>query len=348
MNFVIRLNISLEDEEALSEALDDPSIGESSKRKLMAVRMSALNVPYGAIAKTLNVSADSVTNYIKRYRDEGIAGLLENRHYQPVSSTDPYIEKIRQSLDEDPVATAKEGAARIERISGIALSEAQARRVMKKLGLQYRKAASTPGKADPQLQFDFLNDELLPRLEEAREGKRRVFFVDASHFVLGAFLGMVWCFSRLFIRSGSGRQRYNVLGAVETRDHDLVTIRTRGSINSDTICELLEKIESQYPGERVTLVMDNARYQYNSKVKALAEKKSIELLYLPPYSPNLNLIERVWKLVKSKCLRNKYHEDIGSFQGAIDEFLDSLSGDNRHLLKSLVTENFHIPEIPKY
>lgn len=345
---MIRLNISLEDEEALSEALDDPSIGESSKRKLMAVRMSALNVPHGAIAKTLNVSADSVTNYLKRYRDEGIAGLLENRHYQPVSSTEPYLDEIRQSLNEDPVATAKEGAARIEKISGIVLSEAQARRIMKKLGLQYRKAASIPGKGDPQLQFDFLNDELLPRLEEAREGKRRVFFVDASHFVLGAFLGMVWCLSRLFIRSGSGRQRYNVLGAVETRDHDLVTIRTRGSINSDTICELLEKIESQYPGERVTLVMDNARYQYNNKVKSIADLKSIELLYLPPYSPNLNLIERVWKLVKSKCLRNKYHEDIGSFQGAIDEFLDSLSGSNRHLLRSLVTENFHIPEIPKY
>jgi len=344
---VICLTIPDTDQEAILEALDDPSIDDRSKRKLLAIRMHSLNVPHAVIAKTLNISDDTVTNYLKLYQSEGLGGLLESRYFQPVSQVEPFIEAIKQSLDLEPVCCAKEAGERIRKLTGIQLSEAQVRRIMKQMGMQYRKAAGFPGKADPQMQLDFLADELLPRLEEAQTGKRRVFFVDAAHFVLGGFLGMIWCFSRVFIRTSSGRKRYNVLGAVETRDHDLVTIRTTDSINSMTICQLLRKISRKYPGESITLVMDNARYQYNRAVQTLAESMGIELLYLPSYSPNLNLIERVWKLVKSKCLRNRYFEEFSEFQGAIDSFIRSLQGKNRKLLKSLVTENFHIPEIPK-
>jgi len=93
--------------------------------------------------------------------------------------------------------------------------------------------------------------------------------------------------------------------------------------------------------------MDNARYQRNAGVAELAESLQIELLYLPPYSPNLNLIERVWRLVKAKCLRNRYHEKFTGFITAIDEFIDSLSGENRDLLRSLVAENFQLFPIAK-
>jgi transposase len=344
---MIRFELSQEEHEAISEALDDPSIEERHKRRLLAIRMHQLNVPHGVIARTLSVSDDTITNYLKLYQTDGLSGLLENRYYQPVSQIEPFLDQIAQSLEQDPVATANEAAERIRRLTQVELSESQARRIMRRLGLAYRKSAGVPGKADPQMQFDFLAQELLPRLEEARQGERRVFFVDAAHFVLGAFLGMIWCFVRVFIPTGSGRQRYNVLGAVETRDHQMVSIRTTGSINAQTVCELQEMIHERYPNEAITLVMDNARYQYNRAVKEQAEALGIELLYLPTYSPNLNLIERVWKLVKAKCLRNRYHENFPAFCATIDSFIDSLDGKNKHLLKSLLTENFHIPAFPK-
>ena len=146
------------------------------------------------------------------------------------------------------------------------------------------------------------------------------------------------------------RRRDNVLGAVETRDHDFISVRTTGSVNAETICELISKIDFADSGEEITLVMDNARYQRNRKVAEIAEiaeTVGIELLYLPTYSPNLNLIERVWRLVKGKCPGNRYHETFPLFVGAIDEFVDSLNGKNSPLLKSLVTENFQLFEIPK-
>jgi transposase len=344
---MIILEIPEHDREAITEELDDPEIDPRIRRKLMAIRMHALGVPHGKIAATLNISDDTVTNYVKLYRDEGLGGVVENRHYKPTSSVEPFLGQIEASFAGTPVATAGEGAQRIESICGIRLSDSQARRIMVRLGMRFRKCAAVPGKADPQMQFAFLEEELLPRLEEARRGERRVFFVDAAHFVLGAFLGMIWSFTRIFVRSGCGRQRYNVLGAVETRDHDLVSIRTTGSVNADTVCELVRKLARTYPGETITLVMDNARYQRNPKVFDVAERCGIELLFLPSYSPNLNLIERVWRLVKAKCLRNRYFEDFAGFMTAIDEFVDSLSGENRIHLQSLLTESFQIIEIPK-
>jgi len=138
-----------------------------------------------------------------------------------------------------------------------------------------------------------------------------------------------------------------VLGAVETRDHDLVTITTTGSVSAETVCDLIEKISEKYPAQEITLVMDNARYQRNSKVLDCAACHGIELLFLPAYSPNLNLIKRVWRLIRSRNLRNKYFPDLSTFKGSIDSFLDSLGGNNRHFLKSLITENFQTFEIPK-
>lgn len=344
---MIRLTLTPLEIEDIAEALDDPEVDQRGKIKLMAIRLHALGTPHGHIAKALNVSADTVTNYCKAYRDGGLNALLENRYYRATSALEPFLDAILRELETNPVATVKEASYRIEKISGMAFSQTQIRRILKRLGLSYRKTAAVPGKADPQLQFVFLQEELLPRLEEAQKGKRRVFFVDAAHFVLGAFLGMIWCLSRVFVPSGSGRQRYSVLGAVETRDHDLVTVRTKGSVNAQTVCQLIECVVEKYPGEPITLVLDNARYQRCELVCLTAKRLNCELLFLPPYSPNLNLIERVWRLVKTRTLRNKYFPDFATFTQSIDRFLDSLSDENRHLLKSLVTHNFQVFDFPK-
>jgi len=106
--------------------------------------------------------------------------------------------------------------------------------------------------------------------------------------------------------------------------------------------ELFRKLKNQ-----ARLAAPTIRARSIQNISAEAAELGIELLYLPTYSPNLNLIERVWKLVKSKCLRNRYYEDFGEFRGAIDSFLDSLNGSNKILLESLLTEKFHIPIIPK-
>lgn len=190
---------------------------------------------HGFIATCLRLSADMVTNYLKDYQGGGLSAVLESRYYRLASSLKPFWQCIKCSFTGAPVANAKEAVARIEALSGVCLSESQARRVMKQMGMALRKVAPVPGKADPQLQFEFFEREMLPRLDEAKAGKRKVFFVDAAHFVLGAFLEMIWCFSRIFLKTSAGRQRYSVLGVVDSHSKELITIRTTGYINADVV-----------------------------------------------------------------------------------------------------------------
>jgi hypothetical protein len=93
--------------------------------------------------------------------------------------------------------------------------------------------------------------------------------------------------------------------------------------------------------------MNNACYQRSRLVMEMADALDMELLYFPAYSPNLNLIERVWRLVKAGCLRNKCFPNFTLFTGALDEFLDSLNGKNREILKALVTKIFQTLQNPK-
>jgi transposase len=177
-------------------------------------------------------------------------------------------------------------------------------------------------------------------LAEARAGRRVLYFGDASHFVLSSFWGWIWCFARLFVRAASGRQRYNVLGALNAVTHQLVTEINTTYINAQSVCALLRKIASLAGLLPITLVLDNARYQRCALVQDLAKQLSIELLFLPSYSPNLNLIERLWKFVKKAVLNSRHHQDFKKFQEAIDGCLEELPTKHKAALDSLLTHNF--------
>ena len=177
-------------------------------------------------------------------------------------------------------------------------------------------------------------------MAQARRGKRAVYFVDASHFVLASFLGWVWCFVRLHVRAASGRQRYNVLGAINAVTHALVTEINTTYITATSVCALLRTIARRVGSVPVTLVLDNARYQRCRLVQDLAKTLGIELLFLPSYSPNLNLIERLWKFVKKEVLNSRHHQDFKRFQDAIDGCLADLPTKHRGKLATLLTHNF--------
>jgi len=337
---MIRLQLTDQELTDIAEALDDPATPEKNKTKLLVLRMHHGGAKSGFIAKVLNLHANTITNHLKEYANGGLSGTLEDRYYRPSSSLKPFLQCLKCSFRAAPVADAKQAVFRIEALTAIRLSESQARRFMKSLGMKIRKACSIPGKADPQLQFVFYTTTLLPKLEEAGRGERKVFFVDAAHFVMGAFLGMIWCFARVLVRTPPGRKRYSVLGAIDSHSQELVSIRTTGNINSLSVVALLEKVREKHIGSEVTLVMDNASYQRCHFVRDHAERLGIELLFLPSYSPNLNLIERLWKLTKRRCLTNRYHADFNVFCGAIDKCLDDLSGPLKTELTSLMTLNF--------
>jgi transposase len=206
--------------------------------------------------------------------------------------------------------------------------------------LGWRKVGTVPAKADPDEQAAYLNAKLLPRLKEAQRGQRTVLFVDAAHFVFGPFLGYLWCLVRLFIPGPSGRKRYNVLAALDALSHQVIRVSNHAYINAESVCALLRQIAASGLRRPLTLVLDNARYQRCAVVQALARSLKIELLYLPSYSPNLNLIERVWKFVKKECLAARCLENYEDFTAAIDECLNNLPTKHKAKMETLLTLNF--------
>ena len=191
-----------------------------------------------------------------------------------------------------------------------------------------------------ETQAQFLETELKPKLDSALAGEGHVFFVDAAHFVLGTFLCRLWSFERIFVRAASGRQRFNVLGAWNAVTRQLITVTNTTVVNTETMGELLRKIAAIGLVGPITLVLDNARYQRNAVVQDLAAQLGITLLFLPSYSPNLNLIERLWKFTKRRALYGRYHPTFAGFRAAIEETLDGVSTTHADRLKTLMTLNF--------
>jgi len=237
----------------------------------------------------------------------------------------------------------------IDKETGIRLKPSACRAFLKKMGMKCRRCGVVPGKAKEddkqrQAQQEFHDNQLQPALDEAKQGKRTVLFVDAAHFVMGAFLGMVWCFVRLLLPSASGRKRHHVLGAYDPITHEAITVTNDTYINQDVFCEFLEKIANTYAdsGRPLTLLLDNARYQKCPSVANKAKELTIELLYLPPYSPNLNLIERLWRFVKKQVLYSKHYDRFDTFRNSINTCISDLGTRFKIEMQSLMTLKFQL------
>ena len=185
--------------------------------------------------------------------------------------------------------------------------------------------------------------EKLRRKKGALKGHGKVYFVDAAHLLHNAVPSQGWIKRRrtVELKTNSGRNRLNVLGAYSPDDHTLESIAGTESCDAELVCQLLRQLRKANARKRLLVVLDNARYQRAYRVQALAKRLRIRLLFLPPYSPNLNLIERFWKFLRKKVMRNTYYATFAKFQAAIKQVLANLPL-YRDELTTLMTENFHL------
>ena len=316
------------------------------RNKMLTIWLLHCGVTRQKAAEIVGVSRATVQRYVDAYCKGGLDGLRHSSVPKPVSELAAFRDIIRASFEEAPVCTIAEACDRIEKLTGIRRSPTQVRRFLKGLGLKWQRIRAIPVPPKKTLaehvedQAKFLDTELKPKLDAAQAGQGHVFFVDAAHFVFGTFLCCLWSFTRIFVRAASGRQRFNVLGAWNAVTRELIAVTNTTVVNTETMCELLRKIADLGLTGPITLVLDNARYQRNAVVQALAAQLGITLLFLPSYSPNLNLIERLWKFTKRRALYGRYHPTFRDFQVAIQEVLDGLSTKYSQQLASLMTLNF--------
>lgn len=229
---------------------------------------------------------------------------------------------------------------------GIKVSTSAVSRLLKKNKIRRLKCGSLPAKADPEKQRIFYDAFLHPLMNQAKEGTVTLLFMDASHFVLGCdFLGYIYGITRRFVKTFSGRMRYNVLGALNFISKKMTIVTNDTYITATEICELLKKVALEYAGKPIYIILDNARYQKCKIVEELAIQLGINLVYIPPYSPNLNLIERLWKHVKGK-LRTKYYDKFEVFKENIDSIVNDTDKKDKAIIDKLIGEKVQLFDEP--
>lgn len=180
--------------------------------------------------------------------------------------------------------------------------------------------------------------------EEAKQWEIHVLFYDPMHQIHNSISGYMrqpkWKKWTIVVKSNTWRTRLNIMWGVDIVKHEFIWDVLLENCDLETTKETLYKIRNHYRNEKkIVIILDNARYQRAYEVQELAKKLWIELVYLPPYSPNLNLIERLWKHMK-KLLSNKYYETIEEFYMAITAILESLP--SLWEIKSLINWKFQI------
>jgi transposase len=318
----------------------DPKV----QKKMEVLYLKSQGLEHQEICRLGRISKTTLTTYLRQYQDGGLERLKEFGYGGPSSELDQHAVSLEAYFKEHPPRTTAEARQVIQEQTGLERSPTQVQAFMKRLGMKCRKVGYVPGRAaDPDKlaeQETFKTQQLEPRWEEAQAGRRAMLFMDAAHFVQGVCLARVWCFMRLFIASPSGRQRFNVLGAVDAMTKQLFTVTNETYINAECVCLLLTQIAACYVGVPITIVLDNARYQKCELVLRHAAALEIELLYLPSYSPQLNLIERLWRFVRKECLYAKYYPKFDGFKQAIADCIQTASTKHKAELETLLSWNF--------
>jgi transposase len=145
---------------------------------------------------------------------------------------------------------------------------------------------------------------------------------------------------RYCIPTPSGRKRFNVLGAVDALTKEIITVVNETTVTAETVCQLLIKVARHAGDGVITVVLDNVRYQKCAIVGEYAAALGIELLYLPAYSPHLNLIERLWRYVRKESLYSHYYATFPEFRLALEQCLATAHRDHRLELETLLAWNF--------
>jgi transposase len=170
-------------------------------------------------------------------------------------------------------------------------------------------------------------------------------FVDVMHLIHQNFPGLCWGNPTFppVAETNSGRKRLNIIGAYDPAAYSFTHLTGEENCDAGRITEFFELIDKKYRNfSKIYLITDNAKYFHATKVSRwLDEHKKINIVFLPPYSPNLNLIERLWRFTKEKLVKNEYYKEYKTFRAKAFQFLNHL-GEYVDEFKTLMTEKFQI------
>jgi len=301
------------------------------------------------VAALVGISVRQLTDWLRIFRNQGLAALCV-LHYQgdPGNLTPRQVEQLKGKISKGHFRSSQQIRHWLEDHFGVAYSSSGVKDLLRRIGASYHQVSGFLWKGNPDKQRAFVKKVRRHRREAGRDAapRTRRYYVDACHPIWGMDL-VFRCWlpvgQRFLVGVGSGRKRLNILGAYCPDDQEYLDIRlSRDNINGEQFVNLLRLLYATHPGtEKFILYVDGAKY-YNKPVvqEWLARHPQFHLVTIPAYSPNCNLIERLWKFLRKEAF-NRWHKTFDSMQAAVSEVLDHLPNYRREL-ETLMTEKFHI------
>lgn len=301
------------------------------------------------IADILNIDENTVGTFIKKFScsttlSEYIslnftiyAGKLSSRF---LGSLDSFIENGTFS-DTKPIISY------IKTRFNIVYSASGIRKLLERLGFSYKEKVALPSKLDTAKQEEFVKQ--YERIESTLTDKCAVFFMDAVHPQHNTHTLKAWLRKGKpsFVLTNSGRNRLNINGLYNPYTQD-VTVTYHKTINAQATIELFEKLKQKYPKyQNLYVFADNAKYYVSTVLKDyLIKNPIIKLIHLPTYSPNLNLIERLWKYTRKEIINPNYYEKFKEFSEAIEDFFENID-QHKQQLKQFIGLKFRLFDLDK-
>lgn len=295
------------------------------------------------VAEVLFIDAETVREHRQLYQSAGVSGvgILKYQGTEPSLSPEQRS-ALGAELDKRLYRTAKQICAFVEGTFKVRYTPHAMAKLLKRLGFVYKKPKCVPAKANEAIQRAFVTETLAPLMAAANDDQP-LYFVDGTHPAYKGHPAYGWIRrgQDRELKSNHGRVNININGALSWPDRDVVHQEPE-KITSAAMISLFEALVARHPtASAINVVPDNASYNRSAAIKEWLAREGcpIRLIYLPPYAPNLNLIERFWWFLKKMAIWNEYYPTYADFKSAIDRFFEDL-GSYRDDLATLITANF--------
>ena len=313
--------------------------------KIKAILMLSAGYTQVAVSDALLIDEDTLRSWRQKFENskyctdwlaneyEGYSGKLTIVQEQQVSA---YVEENTITDSKQVIEFIRVTFCKAYSLSGVIS-------LLHRLKFTYKKTTLMPSKYDPERQAEF--KKMYEKMEKELPANAVIAFMDGVHPQHNTACTNAWIKvgETKTIKSNTGRDRVNLNGIYNPVNQDIL-IHESDTINAATTIDFLKEIEDFYKDKaKVYLIVDNAKYYRNKDTTAFLVDSKIELIFLPPYSPNLNLIERLWKYLRKVVINNEYYEKFKQFREAILAFFeDCKSGSERAAIKQFIGSKLHL------
>lgn len=280
------------------------------------------------ISLILNISTNTVYTWLGKFLDSPTLSAFLKLNYKGSIGKLSYLKlaKVYEYAKDKAAINVKQILNYILEQFHVLYTISGVTKLLKRLDFSYKQKVAIPSKLDVKEQDNFIKK--YETIKKELTPNSALFFMDAAHPQHNTHTTRAWLLkgSNTYTLTNSGRNRLNINGLYNPDNQDVI-VTYHATINAQATIELLDKLQENYQEkEKFYIIADNAKYYVSELMKQyLANHTKIQLIHLPPYSPNLNLIERLWKYMRKNVINNNYFEKFANFSKQIKHFFDNIN-----------------------